>query len=252
MFRGMSGSEFSHKYHSYLELYRRLDLPCFNPMLRFDKNEVIQIATRRYGLPLNPIYQHMDRTYCICCYTSDAKRQAYSRKHHPAICSRYYGQIENMLFDSGLVAKSRLPSELKTRNEKLDKHGFVYWQRSRSQDVPAAVKRRLSSQVLSYRLRNRTRLVTKHLLPLGDRWAVAGNEIRFFGVPERAADAVVKRMLNCMDCGFCMVECFPCRRFDRSSKSMEITGCLHCGKCFRLKFCMGWRHRFWRQTIVSE
>jgi len=23
------------------------------------------------------------------------------------------------------------------------------------------------------------------------------------------------RMINCLDCGFCVVECFRCRRFDR-------------------------------------
>lgn len=103
MFRGMSGGEYSHKYHSPLELYRRLDLPCFNPMLRFTREEIITIATQRYGFPLNPIYEHMDRTYCICCYTSDAKRQAYSRSHHPQVCRKYYRQIDRMLFGSGLL-----------------------------------------------------------------------------------------------------------------------------------------------------
>ena len=83
MFRGMSGSEYSHKYHTALELYRRLDLPCFNPLLGFSKEEILEVIQTRYGLPLNPIYQHMDRTYCICCYTSDARRQAYSAEHSP-------------------------------------------------------------------------------------------------------------------------------------------------------------------------
>ena len=42
---------------------------------------------------------------------------------------RYYGQIENMLFDSGLLDKARLLPEDKTREEKLDRHGFVHWNR---------------------------------------------------------------------------------------------------------------------------
>jgi len=74
MFRGMSASEYSRKFHSTLELYSRLDLPCFNPLLDFNKEEIIEIIRERYGLPLNPIYQYMDRTYCICCYTPDKRR----------------------------------------------------------------------------------------------------------------------------------------------------------------------------------
>lgn len=93
LFRGMSGSEYSHKYHSRLELYERLDLPCFNPLLDFTKQEIIEVIRQRYGLPLNPIYEHMDRTYCICCYTSDKRRQTYSEKHYHDVYKRYYGYI---------------------------------------------------------------------------------------------------------------------------------------------------------------
>jgi 3'-phosphoadenosine 5'-phosphosulfate sulfotransferase (PAPS reductase)/FAD synthetase len=107
MFRGMSGSEYSHKFHTRLELYDRLDLPTFNPILSFTKDEIIEVAKSRYGLPMNPIYEHMDRTYCICCYTSDARRQEYSQRHFPEVCNRYYGQIERMLFDSALRANNR-------------------------------------------------------------------------------------------------------------------------------------------------
>jgi 3'-phosphoadenosine 5'-phosphosulfate sulfotransferase (PAPS reductase)/FAD synthetase len=63
MFRGMSGSEHSHKLHTRLELYRRLDLPTFNPVLSFTKEDIFEVVTTYYGLPLNPIYQYMDRTY---------------------------------------------------------------------------------------------------------------------------------------------------------------------------------------------
>ena len=75
MFRGMSASEYSHKFHTRLELYTRLDLPTFNPVLSFTTEEIIEVIRGRYGLPLNPIYEHMGRTYCICCYPSDVRRQ---------------------------------------------------------------------------------------------------------------------------------------------------------------------------------
>ena len=73
-----------------------------------------------------------------------------------------------------------------------------------------------------------------------------------WGVRERLADVLIKRMINCLDCGFCMVECFPCRRFDRANKSLQIEDCIQCSKCMRLGFCMGWRHRFWRRIIVED
>jgi hypothetical protein len=41
MFRGMSGSEYSHSLHQRLEFYKHLNMPCFNPMLRFSKEEII-------------------------------------------------------------------------------------------------------------------------------------------------------------------------------------------------------------------
>ena len=141
MFRGMSGSEYSHRLHSTVELYRRLDLPAVNPLLDFTREEIIEVITDRYGLSLNPIYEHMDRTYCICCYTSDERRQAYSGKHFPEVYDRYYGQIERMLFDSGLIEKSGLAKEHKTREEKLQKHGFAHWTRMREQDVPGSCRR---------------------------------------------------------------------------------------------------------------
>lgn len=48
MFRGMSGSEYSHKFHSGLELYSKLDIPCFNPLLNFKKEEIIEVIKDRY------------------------------------------------------------------------------------------------------------------------------------------------------------------------------------------------------------
>ena len=153
MFRGMSGSEHSHKLHTRLELYRRLDLPTFNPVLSFTKEEIIEVVKSHYGLPLNPIYQHMDRTYCICCYTSDARRQNYSQCNFPEVCTRYYGQIEKMLFDSGLIEKARLRPEHQTREEKLDRHGFVHWNRIKAQNIIGAVRRCGHSGTLVYRIR---------------------------------------------------------------------------------------------------
>jgi len=252
MFRGMSGSEYSRKFHAGLELYTRLDLPCFNPILNFTKEEIIEVVKDRYGLPLNPIYDHMDRTYCICCYTSDMRRQAYSGKHYSQVCKRYYDHIEKLLFKSGLIDKSNLDPAYKTREEKLDRHGFVYWRRQKAQDVAGAVKRRFASGVLMYRIRKSDWIATKHLHPVDGRWARMGDEIRFWNVPEKAADTLIKRMINCLDCGFCVLECFPCRHFDRDSKSLQIVGCIGCGKCLKLKFCMGWRHRFWRRVIVEN
>jgi|GEM_PF-3324414 len=251
MFRGMSGSEYSHKWHSGFEFYKRLDLPTFNPLLNFTKDEILEVIRSRYGLPLNPIYDHMDRTYCICCYTSDARRQAYSAKHFPEVCHRYYGYIETMLFESGLIEKARLDANYKSREEKLNKHGFVYWRRLKAQNVVGAVKRRLPSGGLAYHIRESDWIATKHLRPVDGKWARRGNEVRFWNIDERIADTVIKRMINCLDCGYCMVECFPCRRFDRETESLQISGCVQCGKCLRLKFCMGWRHRFRRRVIVE-
>lgn len=252
MFRGMSGSEYSRKFHAPLELYGRLDLPTFNPVLSFSSEEIVEVLKSRYGLPLNPIYEHMSRTYCICCYTSDSRRQAYSERHHPDVCARYYGQIEKMLFDSGLIEKARLLPAHRTREEKLQRHGFVHWNRIKAQNVVGAVKRRTRSGAIVYGIRESQWIDTKHLRPLRGKWLLHGNEIRFWDVDERTADTAIKRMMNCLDCGFCIVECFRCRRFDRRSKLLRIDGCVQCGRCLRLKFCMGWRHRFWRRVIVEE
>lgn len=251
MFRGMSSSEYNHKLHAGLELYERLDLPTFNPVLDFSTDEILEVIRSRYGLPLNPIYEHMDRTYCICCYTSDARRQAFSAKHYPDVCSQYYGQIERMLFDSGLIDKAGLAGRYKTRDEKLQRHGFVHWQRVKAQDVVGAIKRKLPGDAVAYAIREAAWIREKHLKPVSGQWAISGKEVRFWGVSERVTDLLVKRMINCLDCGFCMVECFPCKRFDRQTKTLVVGSCIQCGKCLQLKFCMGWRHRFWRRIIVE-
>jgi len=252
MFRGMSGGEFSHKWHARVELYERLDLPTINPLLDFTRDEILTVIKDRYSLPLNPVYEHMNRTYCICCYTSDARRQAYSERHHPEVCRRYYGQIEKMLLGSGLVEKSPLDKKYATREEKIKRHGFVYWNRIAEQNVVGAVKRRMPHGVLCYRIRDPKWISTKHLQPIRRKWVLKGTELRFWNTEERVADGLVKRMINCLDCGFCVVECFVCRRFDRKTKSLRIDGCVACGKCLRLKCCMGWRHRFRRRMIVEE
>jgi ferredoxin len=184
MFRGMSGSEYSRKFHTRLELYKRLDLPVFNPLLGFGKEEILDVIRQRYGLPLN--------------------------------------------------------------------HGFVHWRRLKAQETVGAVKRRLSQGALAYRIRDPAWIATKHLTPVSGRWLQRGNEIRFWNVEEQIADTVIKKMINCLDCGFCVVECFSGCRFDRKTKSLQINGCIHCGRCLRLKFCMGWQHRFWRRVIVTE
>jgi len=252
MFRGMSSSEHNFRLHAGLELYERLNLPTFNPLLRFSKEEILEVIRSRYGLPLNPIYEHMGRSYCICCYTSDARRQAYSANHFPDVCRQYYGRIERMLFDSGLIDKADLADRYKTREEKLQRHGFIHWRRIKAQDVVGAIKRRLPGDVVVYTIRKEKWIQKKHLEPVRGHWAVCGKEIRFWSIPERVSDVLIKRMMNCLDCGFCMVECFPCRRFDREAKSLMVEGCVRCGKCLRLRFCMGWRHRFWRRIIVEK
>lgn len=252
MFRGMSGSEYSHGLHTKVDIYRRLDMPCINPMLAFTRDEILEILRRRYDLPLNPIYKHMDRSYCICCYTSDAKRQSYSRRHYPCICRKYYGQIEKLLFGTGLIEKAYLREEYKTREEKLGRHGFVHWRRLRSQTTTGAVKRHLSSGVIIYTIRNVDWIDTKHLLPLRGKWVREGNEIRFWDVAEKHSDTAIRRMLNCVECGYCMVECFAFRQFDKKLRKLRMEGCVQCGKCLRLEFCMGWKHRFWRRDVRSD
>jgi 3'-phosphoadenosine 5'-phosphosulfate sulfotransferase (PAPS reductase)/FAD synthetase len=248
MFRGMSGSEYSRKFHTRLEHYSRLDLPTCNPVLSFTTDEILETIRRRYDLPLNPIYEHMGRTYCICCYTSDARRQEYSNSHFPDVCARYYGQIERLLFDNGLLDKAGLLPEHKTKEEKLGRHGFVHWNRIKAQNVPGAVRRRNRSGLVVYRIREASWIDTKHLLPVRGNWSVKGTEIRFWNVEEKTADSLIKRMIN----WFCVVECFRARHFDRENKVLRIDGCVQCGHCLRLTFCMGWQHRFWRRVIVEE
>jgi ferredoxin len=168
------------------------------------------------------------------------------------VCEKYYGHIERLLFDSGLIEKSNLAPEYKTREEKLERHGFIYWRRQKTQNVVGAVKYRLPSGALLYHIRESNWIAPKHLQPVNGKWGRVGNEIRFWDVQEKIADILIKRMINCLDCGFCMVECFSCRQFDRTTKQLRIVGCIQCGKCLRLKFCMGWRHRFWRRVIVEN
>ena len=62
MFRGMSGSEYSKKYHKEREVHDRLQLPTVNPMLEYTTEEILRIIRERYRLPLNPIYDHLPRT----------------------------------------------------------------------------------------------------------------------------------------------------------------------------------------------
>ena len=252
MFRGISGSEYSRGLHSSFEIYERLDLPCFNPLLMFTREEIIEVITRRYGLPLNPIYAHLDRTYCICCYTVEARNQTYGSERFPKVHAKYYGQIRKMIFDSGLIQKSGEADNYKSVEEKVYRNGFIHWKRLRSQDSVGAIKRRLRGGALAYHIRDESRINAKHLIPADGRWLRRGSEIRFWNMPERTADVLIKRMINCLDCGFCAIECFPCRIFDRSSKTLRIEGCHQCGECLNLKYCIGWRHRFWRQVIMED
>lgn len=35
----------------------------------------------------------------------------------------------------------------------------------------------------------------------------------------------------------------------KNHRKLRIAGCVQCGKCLKLKFCMSWRHRFFRRVI---
>lgn len=252
MFRGISGSEHGHKFHGGLELNKAMNLPAFYPMLGFTKEDILELLRTRYGLPLNPIYEHMDRTYCLCCYSSDIKKQNYCQQHYPKECKRYYSLIEGLIFDSGLIEKLHQQEKFKTREEKLYRHGFVHWRRLKAQNVIGAIKQHLPSGSIAYQVKEPDWIDTKHLAPVQGKWTRKGNEIRFWEVPERIADTLIKRMINCLDCGFCILECFPYKRFDRETKSLKIEGCVQCGRCLSLRNCMGWRHRFWRRIIIED
>ena len=146
-----------------------------------------------------------------------------------------------MLFDSGLVDQVEHNEALKTKQEKLDRHGFVHWRRQKAQEKVGALKTRVESGVLSYRIREANWIDEKHLEPLKGRWFRNKDEIRFFGIEETIADSVIKRMINCLDCGFCAVQCFRCRVFNRAEKRLTVRGCTQCGGCLNLNHCMGWR-----------
>jgi 3'-phosphoadenosine 5'-phosphosulfate sulfotransferase (PAPS reductase)/FAD synthetase len=252
MFRGISGSEAGHKFHGGLELNKAMNLPAFYPMLGFTKEEILELLRDRYGLPLNPIYEHMDRTYCLCCYSSDLRKQEYCKRRYPQEYSKYYRQIGELIFDSGLIDRLNQKDKFKTREEKLYRHGFAHWHRLRAQNIVGAIKQHRPAGSIAYQVKEDGWIDTKHLVPVHGRWTRKGDEIRFWDVPERIADTLVKRMINCLDCGFCILECFPCKRFDRDKKKLTIEGCVRCGICLSLDNCMGWRHRFWRRVIVED
>ncbi len=242
MFRGISGSEYSKKFHRELEVYKPLQLPTINPMLNFSKEEILRIIQERYNLPFNPLYENLSRTYCICCYTSaDPKKMSYSKQRFPDECARYYRQIDEMLFGSGLVDCVAENEKMRSREEKLERHGFVHWRRRKEQEKVGAIKFRRASGVLAYFIRESEWIAEQHLEPLKGKWIRKDNEIRIFDIPENIADT-----------GFCTMQCMRCRQFDRSQKQLAIHGCTQCGKCLSLKHCMGWQHRFWRRVIREK
>jgi 3'-phosphoadenosine 5'-phosphosulfate sulfotransferase (PAPS reductase)/FAD synthetase len=251
MFRGMTGSEHHHYMHRPFEIYGKLGLPTINPMLDFTKSEILQIINQRYGLPLNPIYQYMDRTYCICCYTQDAKRQAYSIERYPELCKNFYDHVERLLFSSGLIEKAKIAIMYKTREEKIGRHGFVHWQRMELQNIPTVLKKKYNENSVGYFFRDADLIDPKHLIPLNVKKVIGSNSIFFPKVDIRKSDVVIKRMINCLDCGFCVSQCYKARRFDANSRAIAIEECNRCGRCISLTYCMGWKHRFWRRTIVE-
>jgi len=156
-----------------------------------------------------------------------------------------------MIFGSGLIDKIHQDEKYKTKEEKLYRHGYAHWHRIKTQNVIGAIRYRLPSGGLCYSIRNEDWINIKHLAPVSGKWIRKSNEIRFWNISERVADTLIKRMINCLDCGFCVVECFKVRGYDRANKSLSINNCTQCGKCLSLKHCMGWKHRFWRRIIVD-
>jgi ferredoxin len=176
----------------------------------------------------------------------------YSKQRFPDECAKYYQQIEALLFNSGLIDQIESDEKMLSKEEKLDRHGFVHWRRRKEQEQVGAVKTKQGSDSISYIIRNPEWIAEKHLEPLKGKWIRKGNEICFFDVAEEAADTVIKRMINCIDCGFCSMQCMQSRIFDRTQKRLEVRGCTQCGKCLSLKHCMGWQHRFWRRVIRNK
>jgi len=76
-------------------------------------------------------------------------------------------------------------------------------------------------------------------------------------IPDHTRDAAnalaaeVEKKLAEANCGFCVIERFTCRIFDRSGKTLRIEGCHQCGRRLNLMRCIGRRHRFWRRVIVE-
>ena len=252
MFRGISGSEYSKKWHSPFEIYTHLNMPCFNPLLNFKTEEIVELITNRYGVPLSPIYKLMERTYCICCYTGDSRSHNYFFQKYSMTIEKIQSQIKELLFDSNIIHKAKLYPEHKTIEEKFLRHGYNNWRRIKEQNVIGAVKIRKPSGLVIYKVKNPDWIDTQHLSAVVGKWLVKGDEVRFWDCDEKVTDILIKRMINCLNCGFCAVECLGHRRFDRTQKKLVVENCVQCGNCVRLNYCMGWQHRFWRRVIVKE
>ena len=136
-------------------------------------------------------------------------------------------------FDSGLIEKVGLVQEYRSGEEKLERYGFVHWTRIREQDASGAFRPILPSAAISYSIRDASWSNTKHLRCIDGKWFRRGNEMRFWNLSERVPDTLIKRMVNYLGCGFCVVECFPCRRFDREGNDKMH----HFGHNDRLESC---------------
>jgi len=197
-------------------------LPTFNPVLSFTTEEIVEVIRGRYGLPLNLSTNTWAAPTASAATLRCTAAGNIAVGTSPEVCTRYYGRSSTCCSTAVFLTRPS-PAEHRTKEEKLGRHGFVHWNRIKAQDVVGAVKRRNRSGSLAYRVREAGWINAKHLEPVRGRWSIKGTEIRFWGLDEGKADTLIKRMINCLNCGFCVVECFRCRHFDRRARPCEST-----------------------------
>jgi phosphoadenosine phosphosulfate reductase len=218
-----------------------------NPILHWERKDVIKY-TKKYKLPLNPMYRHFDRVGCWPCPFRTDEAWKKTRELYPQLAEKLRKELHHFANKMNVNEK-----------DYIENNGWMTWI-SPTHKRPSAIYSSCEKTAVFWGMNEIQAQRVEKILPiLVKDFRRIGRRIRIStdGIPAVKINILIEKAINCVRCGACLATCPSGALFiDGESINVDISQCTRCLRCLNTSIlksaCVFRNYAPQKQTVFVE